>query len=44
MGKAGFGATPEELDKYILQGYDGVVESILNPIQSNTLSEDVIYY
>ena len=43
MGKAGFGATPEELDKYILQGYDGVVESILNPIQSNTLPEDVIY-
>ena len=43
MGKAGFGATPEELDKYVLQGYDGVVESILNPIQSNTLPEDVIY-
>ena len=43
MGKAGFGATPEELDKYILQGYDGVVESILNPAQSNTLPEDVIY-
>ena len=43
MGKSGFGATPEELDKYVLKGYDGVVEHILNPVESNTLPEDIIY-
>ena len=43
MGKSGFGATPEELDKYVLKGYDGVVEHLLNPVESNTLPEDIIY-
>jgi len=43
MGKAGFGATPDELDQYVLKGYDGVVEYILNPIIPNILPEDIIH-
>ena len=43
MGKSGFGATPEELDKYVLKGYDNVVEDILNPVHSSSLPEDIIY-
>ncbi len=43
MSKSGFGATPEELDKYVLKGYDNVVEDILNPVHSSSLPEDIIY-
>ena len=31
MRRAGFGATREELEAYVAQGYDAVVEELLHP-------------
>ena len=41
MRRAGFGATREELESYISQGYEEAVERLLHPEQSPVWEEDV---
>ena len=31
LRRAGFGATPQELERYVAQGYEATVEELLNP-------------
>jgi hypothetical protein len=40
--RAGFGATPDELDEYVARGYDAVVEELLYPSEPVTLPDDLI--
>jgi len=46
LRRAGFGATPRELDKYCSWGYDGTVDWLLHPEAQPGLDEDIIerYY
>ncbi len=41
--RAGFGATPEELDHYEKIGYEALVEEFLNPEDSRHISDDLIF-
>ena len=41
--RAGFGATPEELDRYELIGYEALVEEFLNPGNPEHISDDLIF-
>ena len=41
--RAGFGATPEELDRYEEIGYEALVEEFLNPEDSRHISDDLIF-
>ncbi len=40
--RAGFGATPQELEAYVENGYEATVEELLNPEQAPPLEEDVL--
>ena len=42
LRRAGFGATPDELDGYLSKGYEAVVEELLHPQDSDNLSDDLI--
>ena len=42
LRRAGFGATPDELDCAMEQGYDAVLEEMLNPSQPDMLPNDLI--
>ena len=41
--RAGFGATPEELDRYEEIGYQALVEEFLNPQNPQHISDDLIF-
>ena len=41
--RAGFGATPEELDRYQEIGYEALVEEFLNPENSRHIPDDLIF-
>ena len=42
MRRAGFGATPEEIDVYVSGGYEATVEALLSPKAPRSLPEDLI--
>ena len=42
MRRAGFGATRDELDIYVAQGYDATVEQLLHPEAALVMDEDLI--
>ena len=42
MRRAGFGATRDELEVKVEQGYEAVVEELLNPQNPNNLPDDII--
>lgn len=43
LRRAGFGATPQELDRYLAQGYEATVEELLHPPQEpDRMPEDII--
>ena len=42
LRRAGFGATREELEAYVAQGYEAVVEELLHPGDPQTMPEDII--
>jgi len=42
LRRAGFGATRDELETKVEQGYESVVEEFLNPVNPNTLPDDII--
>lgn len=42
MRRAGFGATPDELEEYVAKGYEAVVEELLHPSDPVTLPDDLI--
>ena len=42
LRRAGFGATPQELDEYLELGYDATVEKLLHPSQDLPVDEDVV--
>ena len=42
MRRAGFGASRDELEAYAAKGYDAVVEELLHPASSQSMSEDLI--
>ena len=42
MRRAGFGATPDELDAYVAKGYEPTVEELLHPGDPGNMPEDVI--
>ena len=42
LRRAGFGATPSELEGYLSQGYDAVVEELLHPQDPRNLPDDLI--
>jgi uncharacterized protein (DUF1800 family) len=46
MRRAGFGARREELERYVAQGYESTVESLLNPPGDDGVEEDIVdrYY
>jgi hypothetical protein len=41
--RAGFGATPEELEAAVARGYEATVETLLHPERQPDLDEDVIF-
>ena len=41
--RAGFGATPEELDRYSEMNYEALVEELLNPGEPNSIPDDLIF-
>ena len=41
--RAGFGATPEELDRYQQIGYEALVKEFLNPEDSRHIPDDLIF-
>ncbi len=41
--RAGFGATPEELDRYEEIGYEALVEEFLNPQDTRHIPDDLIF-
>ena len=43
LRRAGFGATPDELDRYVSQGYDATVEELLNPGDPQNLPDDILF-
>ena len=42
MRRAGFGAHRDELERRVAQGYENVVEELLNPGDANAMSDDLI--
>ena len=42
MRRAGFGATPEEIDVCVADGYEATVEALLRPDAPRSLPEDII--
>ncbi len=42
LRRAGFGATPDELDQYMAKGYDAVVEELLYPGDAQNIPDDLI--
>ena len=42
LRRAGFGATPDELDRAVEIGYDAMVEELLNPVDDVELPFDLI--
>lgn len=42
MRRAGFGATPDELEDYVAKGYQETVEELLHPKVTQRLGDDVI--
>ena len=42
MRRAGFGASRDELEQLVDQGYENVVEDLLNPGPANSMPDDVI--
>ena len=40
--RAGFGATRDELDEYVAQGYEAAVEQLLHPERAPVIDEDVL--
>ena len=42
LRRAGFGATPDELDQYMAKGYDAVVEELLYPADPQNIPDDLI--
>ena len=42
MRRAGFGATPDEIDAYVANGYEATVEALLSPKAPRSLPEDLI--
>ena len=42
LRRAGFGATPEELEHYVSKGYEATVEELLNPVHDIPFDEDVV--
>ena len=42
LRRAGFGATPDGLDRAIEKGYESVVEELLNPAGPDILPDDLI--
>ncbi len=42
LRRAGFGATPRELDAAMVKGYDTVVDELLNPDHADAVPEDLI--
>lgn len=43
LRRAGFGTTPEELERYISLGYENTVEELLNPKSPGNMPNDVIF-
>ena len=41
--RAGFGATPGELDNYEELGYEGLVEELLDPVSPGNIPDDLIF-
>ena len=41
--RAGFGATPDELDAYEAIGYEALVENFLNPAERENIPDDLIF-
>ena len=41
--RAGFGATRDQLDRYVSMGYEAMVEELLHPADSQHTPADVIY-
>ena len=42
LRRAGFGATRDELDTYVFQGYEATVEQLLHPEASPVMDEDLL--
>ena len=42
LRRAGFGATPDELDRALEKGYDAALEELLNPAKPDVLPDDLI--
>ncbi len=42
LRRAGFGATPDELDRFMEMGYEAAVEGLLNPASDCEMPEDLI--
>jgi len=42
MRRAGFGATRDELERYVDKGYEAVVEDLLHPTDPQSIPDDVI--
>jgi uncharacterized protein (DUF1800 family) len=42
LRRAGFGATRDELEAYVAQGYEAVVEALLHPVDPQAMPEDII--
>ena len=42
LRRAGFGASRNELEEYIAMGYDGAVETLLNPSEPGNMPDDLI--
>ena len=42
MRRAGFGATPDELEEYTAKGYEAVVEDMVNPERCPEIEEDIV--
>ena len=42
LRRAGFGATPDELDRAMARGYDATVDELLNPDHPDVIPDDLI--
>ena len=42
LRRAGFGANRDELERYLAMGYDGAVETLLNPTDPGNMPDDLI--
>ena len=43
LRRAGFGASRDEIEARVAQGYDNVVEELLNPAEQAGVDEDLMY-